>query len=218
MNWDQEIKVEQLSPDWLMARVGSLGASRVHDAVAKTRNGWAASRAKLVADLVCERLTGNPSANFVSPAMDWGIEKEAEAKRAYAFIADCDVKSVGMFRHHRLNWTHASPDGVIAEDGLVEIKCPTTPTHLAYLLGTPVDEKYVKQMQWQMACTGASWCDFVSFDPRFPVDFAIKHQRVERDDKAIAELEEQIEEFLSEVDEKIKQLQSTTGGDINAEG
>jgi hypothetical protein len=102
--------------------------------------------------------------------------------------------------------TGASPDGLVGPDGLVEIKCPNTATHIDTLLGQSVPGKYITQMQWQMACTNRAWCDFVSFDPRMPEAMRLFVSRVERDDDAIAELEKHVQDFLVEVDRKVSEL------------
>ena len=100
----------------------------------------------------------------------------------------------------------ASPDGLIGEDGLIEIKCPNTSTHIETLLGGSIPAKYMIQMQWQMACTGRAWCDFVSFDPRMPEEMRLFVRRMERNDEWIVELEKEVAKFLEELDEKQKAL------------
>lgn len=193
----------QGSDEWKRARCGSLGASRVADALATTKTGWGASRANLMAELLVERMTGVPTEGFVNDAMRWGTEKEPDAKAAYEFRTDAEVTEVGLVRHPSINWTHASPDGLVGDSGLIEVKCPQSAAHLDTLLGNAVAGKYVTQMQWQMACTGRAWCDFVSFDPRMPEPMRLFVHRVPRDDAAIAKLEAQIKVFLRELDEKV---------------
>src|SRR5690606_22234449 len=161
-------QIVQRSEEWFAARCGSLGASRVADALARTKSGWGASRANLMAELIAERLTGVPAERFQSAAMLHGIETEAEARAAYAFHRDVDVVEVGLIRHPSIAWTHASPDGLVGDDGLVEIKAPNTSTHLDTLLGAPIPSKYITQVMWQLACTGRQWCDWVSYDNRVP--------------------------------------------------
>lgn len=198
----------QGSDEWLKARVGSLGASRLADALAKTKTGWGASRANLIAELVAERLTGEPTKGFVSPAMQWGIETEEHAKNAYAFYRDAEVVPVGLIRHPTIENTHASPDGYVGDVGLIEVKCPNTATHIETLLGASVDRRYSMQMMWQMACTGRAWCDFVSFDPRMPEDMQLHVVRVHRNDELITELEREARAFLAEVDAKVLALRN----------
>lgn len=200
------IDLQQGSDAWKAARCGSLGASRLADAIARTKSGYGASRANLMAELLVERLTGAPTEGYVNAAMQWGTEKEPEARSAYEFRADVDVVEIGIMPHPTIVGTHASPDGLVGDDGLIEIKCPNTASHVETLLGDEIAGKYITQMQWQMACTGRKWCDFVSFDPRLPESMALFVKRVHRDDKVIAELEAEARKFLAELDGKVSAL------------
>lgn len=195
---------------WKLERCGKVTASRIADLTAKTKTGWGASRANYMAQLVAERLTGVPSESFVSAAMQHGTETEPQARAAYSFLTDNFVEEVGFIHHPAIPMAGASPDGFVGEDGLIEIKCPNTATHIDTLLGAEIDGKYVKQMQWQMACTGRDWCDFVSFDPRLPVDLQIKVQRVMRDQELIESLEKDVADFLAEVEDKVTRLKQLT--------
>jgi putative phage-type endonuclease len=200
--------MEQRSQEWLEARCGSLGASQVADALAKTKTGWGASRANLIAQLVCERLTGQPTEGYTNAAMQWGVDKEPEALALYEFEGGAPVERIGLAKHPHIAWTHASPDGLVGERGLVEVKCPNTATHLDTLLGQSVPGKYITQMQWQMAVTERDWCDFVSYDPRLPADLRMFVQRVGRDHSTIIQLEQGVIDFLSEVDAKLNAIAS----------
>lgn len=200
--------MEQGTLEWRLARCGSLGASRVADALAKTRSGWGASRANLMAELIAERLTGVPAENYTNAAMQWGTVTEPDARAAYEFRQDVDVTLVGLVRHPMIRMTHASPDGLVGDDGLLEVKCPNTATHIETLLGASVSGKYVTQIQWQMACTGRAWCDFVSYDPRLPEEHRLFVKRIPRDEKMIGELEREVETFLAEVDHKLARIAS----------
>lgn len=200
------IECEQNSPEWMAARCGSLGASSIADMVAKTRTGWGASRFNLAARIVCERLTGSPQEPYSNAAMQWGHDTEPKARKMYEFMRDVEVKQVGLVLHQAIDKSHASPDGLVGNDGILEIKCPTTATHIETLLSDDVEGKYVKQMQWQMACTEKGWCDFVSFDPRLPAEMQLFVKRVHRDDAMIFELEKEARIFLSEIDETIATL------------
>ena len=204
--------MEQRSEEWFAARVGSLGASKIADALARTKSGWGATRANVMAALIAERLTGIPHDGYVNSIMLRGIEVEPEARSAYSFYNNCDVVEVGLVRHPVIVNSHASPDGLVGDDGLVEIKSPNTSTHIEALLGASVPQKYKYQMQWQMACTGRAWCDFVSFDPRMPEELKIHICRIDRDDALIATLESEVIEFLTEVDSKLAQLRALTSG------
>jgi len=199
----------QGSPEWLAARAGSLGASQLADALATLKNGsWGASRETLMGTLISERLTGQPSGGFTNAAMEWGTATEPLARAAYAADRDVEVDEIGIVRHSTISHTHASPDGLVDFSGLVEIKCPNTSTHCAFLLGKAIPKKYHLQMMWQMACCdGREWCDFVSFDPRMPEHMQMHAVRVMRDDTEITRLETAVEVFLEELDTKIEALQ-----------
>lgn len=199
--------IVQGSPEWFAARLGKVTASKVSDVVAKTKSGWGASRANYMAALIAERLTQTPADSFSNAAMQWGTEQEPLARVAYEFFTGRDVEQVGFVDHPTIPMTGASPDGLVGTDGLVEIKCPNTATHIDTLLDGKVPGKYVIQMQWQMACTGRQWCDFVSFDPRMPEEMRLWIQRVDRDGPHIELLEEDVTVFLSTLDEKITALQ-----------
>jgi putative phage-type endonuclease len=200
------LDVAQHSPEWHAARLGKVTASRVHDIVAKTKTGYSASRANYLAELVAERLTGTSAERFTSAAMAWGTEHEADARSAYAFLFASPVQEVGFVPHPVIRDTGASPDGLVGADGLVEIKAPNTATHIETLLGASVPIKYADQMQWQMACTGRQWCDFVSFDPRMLGAMQLHVTRINRDGARISELETEVCRFLEEVDAKVSAL------------
>lgn len=202
------IDLIQGSPEWIAARVGSLGASRVHEAVARIKSGWGASRANLMAELIAERLTGAPAEKFTNAAMAWGTETEPQARDAYCFRADVDVTEVGLIRHPEFAGTHASPDGFVGADGLLEIKCPATATHLDTLLGEATADKYVKQVHWQMECTGRIWCDLASFDPRLPEEMRLHVTRIHRNGALIDTLRNEVAQFLKELDGKVGALRS----------
>jgi putative phage-type endonuclease len=201
--------MEQRTDDWFAARLGKVTASRVADVIAKTKTGYGAGRANYMADLVVERLTGQKASSFTNPAMEWGTEQEPNAKAAYAAKTGILVEDVGFIDHPTVAMSGASPDG-LAEDGLVEIKCPNTATHLEYIFDGKPPQKYVTQMQWQMACAGKPWCDFVSYDPRLPERLQLMVVRVPRDDGYIKMLEQEVTAFLRELDDKLNKLEKVT--------
>jgi putative phage-type endonuclease len=201
--------MEQRTDDWFAARLGKVTASRVADVIAKTKTGYGAGRANYMADLVVERLTGQKASSFTNAAMEWGTEQEPNAKAAYAAKTGILVEDVGFIDHPTVAMSGASPDG-LAEDGLVEIKCPNTATHLEYIFDGKPPQKYVTQMQWQMACTNRPWCDFVSFDPRLPERLQLLVVRVPRDDDYIKILEQEVTTFLQELDDKLNKLEKVT--------
>jgi putative phage-type endonuclease len=198
--------MEQRSPEWFAARLGKVTASRVADIIAKTKSGYSTSRAKYMAELVCERLTGRSGDFFQSAAMLWGTEKEPMARSEYELHTGSLVSETGLVFHSSIPDAAASPDGLIDDDGLVEIKCPTSGTHIDTLMGQAIPAQYVPQMMWQMACTGRQWCDFVSYDPRMPEHMQLFVARLDRDENVITELEREVEKFLSELDEKMTTL------------
>lgn len=201
----------QGSPEWLQARLGRVTASRVADVIAKTKTGWGASRANYAAQLVAERLTGEPGDTFTNAAMKWGVDTEPHARASYEFMHGHDVQLVGFVPHPRIEMAGASPDGLVGEDGLVEIKCPNTATQIETLLGGAIPGKYVAQMQFQMACTGRQWCDFVSFDPRLPESMRLFVRRLTQDEPYIAEIESAVTAFLAEIDDTIRRLTAAYG-------
>lgn len=203
--------IEQGSPEWLELRRGKATASRIADVIARTKTGWGASRANYMAELIAERLTGVVVEGYTNAAMQWGKDQEPHARAAYEFLTNEAVEQAAFVAHPTIAMAGASPDGLVGADGLVELKCPNTATHLDTLLGAAIEGKYITQMLWQMACTGRAWCDWVSFDPRLPDAMQLYVQRVHRDDKMIAELEQHVRDFLREVDEKVSALNRRYG-------
>lgn len=204
--------MEQGTAEWFAARCGRVTASRVADLIARTKTGWGASRADYMAELVAERLTGAVADSFTSAAMQWGTAMEPAARDAYEALKGVTVTRVGFIDHPKIAMSGASPDGLVEGVGLVEIKCPKTATHIDTMLGQKVPPKYVTQMQWQMACTGRDWCDFVSYDPRMPERMQLWCRRVMRDERMIADLERDVSEFITELDAKVAALLLLYGG------
>ncbi len=202
----------QGSQEWLQLRAGRVTASRVADVVARTKSGYGASRANYMAELIAERLTGIPAPSFTNAAMQHGVEREPHARRAYAELMGVEVVEVPFVEHPEIPMFGCSPDGLVGDDGLVEIKAPNTATHLETLLTETVPGKYVTQMQVQMACTGRAWCDFASFDPRLPANMALFVRRIDRDVSLILELESEVAAFLAEIDAKVEALTERYGG------
>jgi putative phage-type endonuclease len=198
--------MEQRSEEWFAARCGKVTASRVADIVAKTKTGYSASRENYLAQLVCERMTGKPAESYSNTAMQWGTDQEPFARAAYEAAKDVLVQEVGFVVHPTIEGAGASPDGLVGDFGLVEIKCPNTATHIQTLLDQKVPEKYNIQMQLQMACTGRQWCDFASFDPRMEEGLQLFIKRVEYHPLYVAELEKEVINFLMDVEDKIRKL------------
>lgn len=201
-------KVVQGSVEWMESRLGKVTASRLVDVLAKVKSGEAAARANYRAELVAERLTGKQQESFTNAAMKWGTECEPIARAAYEAEYGLLVTEVAMIQHPRIPMAGASPDGLVAIDGLIEIKCPETKAHIDTILSGEAPAKYIPQMQWQMACTGRAWVDFVSFDPRMPDDMQMFVRRVLRDDDLIKTYEAEVIRFLDEVESTVNKLKA----------
>jgi putative phage-type endonuclease len=204
--------IEQRTEEWFQQRLGKVTASRISDVIAKTKTGVSTSRQNYLVQLVSERLTGKKGDSFVNQAMLDGIERESAARALYMLNRDVSVTEVGFFDHPIIKNSGASPDGAVnAEEegkyaGLIEIKCPIETTHTNTLMSKSVPSKYIPQMQWQLACTGAKWVDFVSYNPNFPMELQLFVARVDRDDTYIGELEAEVIKFLDEVEQTIIKL------------
>jgi putative phage-type endonuclease len=204
--------MEQRSPEWFAARLGKVTASRVADVIAKTKSGYSTSRDNYMAQLVCERMTGVQGESYTNAAMQWGTDQEPLARAAYEAAQDVLVDETGFVIHPRIQEAGASPDGLVGDDGLIEIKCPNTATHIETILSDKVPSKYFTQMQWQMACTERQWTDFVSYDPRMPEGLQLFVQRIKFDPIYVKMLEYEIQEFLDELETKIKNLNERKHG------
>lgn len=201
----------QGSPEWFAARVGKVTASRIADMMARTKTGYGASRVNYAAELVAERLTGASAERYQNDAMRWGTATEPQARAAYEFYRDAAVEEVGFVDHPKIMMAGASPDGLVGTDGLLELKCPQTATHIETLLGGSIPGKYALQMQFQMACTGRKWCDFASFDPRLPAKMSLFVCRLERNDAEIVGIETEVRAFLAEIDATVSKLTGLYG-------
>lgn len=200
--------IAQGSDDWFAQRIGKVTASRLNDVMATLKSGGeAATRKNYRAQLIAERLTGTKADSFSNSAMQWGTDNEPIARANYEILLCIDVDQVGFIDHPEIKMTGASPDGFIGSDGLIEIKCPNTATHIDYLLGGVAPTEYHNQMLWQMECTGRKWCDFASYDPRMPEDMQLFVVRFMRDEDKIKELRDGVVKFLKEVDGVMVRLQ-----------
>lgn len=200
--------IVQGSEAWFAQRLGRATASRISDIIAKTKSGYSTSRENYCVELALERITGTNMASFSNDAMKWGTETEPLARAAYEARTGAIVDEVGMIPHPTIAMSGASPDGRVDPNGLLEIKCPNQATHAKNLLSKKPDGKYITQMMWQMACTGADWCDFVSFDPRFPEHLQLFVVRISRDNTLIKMLEGEVTDFLAEVANMVTELNS----------
>lgn len=195
--------IEQGSPEWFALRAGKVTASKVSDVMsAITTAGYK----NYLADLVVERLTGNKTESFTNAAMQWGVDQEPIARAEYEVKTGNFVDQIAFVDHPTIVNFGCSPDGLVGDDGLIEIKCPNTATHIDYVMQDKVPTKYIPQIQCQLAVTGRKWCDFVSFDPRLPDGLQILIVRLERDDKYIEKLEARVVKFLDEVNSAVNGL------------
>lgn len=193
----------QRSLEWFEVRWGKVTASRMADVIAKTKSGYAASRKNYLAELVIERLTPPPTEDngYKNQAMQFGIDNEPVARLAYELETGNTVEEA--FFEQLDDDIGASPDGYVRDDGLIEIKCPNTATHIDTLRSKKVPNQYFVQIQGQLLCTGRDWCDFVSFDPRLPDNAQLFIKRVNRDELFIKELRHELKKFIKEVDKEV---------------
>ena len=197
--------IAQGSPEWLKQRRGNASASRIKDVLAKTKTGYSASRDNYMTELVLERF-GIFSEPYTSKAMEWGNEQEPFARATHEIKQNIIVQECGYILHPAIEKSGASPDGLIDDDGVLEIKCPDTKTHFEYLLAEKVPAAYIPQMAWQILCTGRHWADFVSYDPRAPIGLDYFYIRYTPDKEYLDMLENEVADFLIEVDKKFNQL------------
>lgn len=200
----------QGTDEWRYARLGKVTASKIADVMAEGRGGKpSATRANYIAQLVSERLTGVPYETFTSAAMQHGTETEAQARAVYTMNTGLAVQEVGFVPHPTIEGAGASPDGLVGDFGGLELKCPNTATHIATLRGASIDGGYMKQVQFNMACTGRKWWDFASFDSRLPDEMQLHIRRVHRDEAAIADIEAVVRDLLAEVEKIVAELRDT---------
>lgn len=201
-------EAEQRSADWFAARLGRLTGSRAGDMLATIKSGEAAKRRDYRTQLVLERLTGRMQEDgFVSPEMIRGVEMEPSALTAYMAKSGQHVTRTGFLQHTE-HMAGCSLDGHIGDfDGIIEIKCPKSATHLRYVR-EPWEglNDHKPQILHNLWITGARWCDFVSFDDRFPARYALVVIRYERAPIDILAYEKCALKFLAEVDDEMKGL------------
>ena len=186
-------EMQQRSDEWYAVKCGKISASSVSDVLA---GGKGITRKKYMMRLLAENVSGIPQETYKNGAMEWGIETEPLAKRAYEDSNYVAVKEVGFVEIDE--FTGCSPDGMIGDDGLIEIKCPNTSTHLGYILENKMPSEYVLQVQMQLWVCDRKWCDFVSYDPRVPKR-PLWSIRVERNEEKITEIKDGIKKFVAEM-------------------
>jgi predicted phage-related endonuclease len=177
------------------------------DVMSKGKEGKESqTRYKYKVKLVAERMTEASQDSYSNSYMEWGIENEQFACIAYEAAKEVFLEKTGFWLHPTTKWVGVSPDRLVGDDGLVEVKCPATTTHLNYIFDGKVPAEYVKQIQAQLWVTGREWCDFISFDPRLPRRNQLFVVRCGRDEKLIKEMEAETIKFLDEVEKLIIQL------------
>ncbi len=198
----------QGTPEWHTARLGKVTASRISDVMAKPKSGrgTSVSRANYAAQLIRERLTHEWEKGFFNEHTKRGIELEPMARAAYEFETDNQVVEVGFVPHPTITMSGASPDGLIGDDGITQIKCRNATKHIAYLLNGKIGNDEFLQVQWEMACTKRNWCHFVNFNPGFPPSMQLFIKHIDRDDERICEMEKEVVQFLIEVNEQVEKL------------
>jgi putative phage-type endonuclease len=198
------LEVEQGSDEWRKARLGYVSASSISAVMAK---GAGKTRQSYLEKIVAERLTQEIGEGFSNASMEWGTQTEPQARMAYEVSCETFVTKTGFHKHPTIEWLGVSPDGLVNDDGLVEIKCPNTTTHLSYIKEAKCPAEYYKQIQCQLWVTGREYCDFISYDPRIKKEaLQLFVVRVERDEQLIAEMESEVIKFLADVENYIKEL------------
>lgn len=186
---------------WLQSRLGCLTASRMADAMATLKSGKPAeAQVKLAHEILAERLTQAAVAHYVTPAMQWGIDNQSAAVAAYENQRGVLVGGEAFFLHDNIDFFGATPDGLIDDVGLVEVKCPTSPVYVRWSLSGEVPAEYKPQMLAQLACTGRRWVDFVAYDPRMPAKQQLFIRRFEPAREEVETIENAAREFLATVD------------------
>lgn len=201
--------MEQNTEEWFEARRGKVTASKMSCVMSKGRGSApSATRERYLLELLGERLTGKVHEIPCTEAMQWGNEQEGPARLAYSFYNSTQVTETGFVDHPTIVGTGASPDDLVGDCGLLEIKCPGAVRHLENLETKKIDTRYIYQIQWQMECTGRDWCDFVSFNPTFPPHIQTSIVRVEKDVSLLEEMTEKVTEFLQELNDREAELLS----------
>lgn len=203
----KHLNFEQGSLEWKAARAGVLTASRSDDAIGLTQKGKPTAGCELLLnELIVERLTGLPTDFFVTRDMQWGIDSEPFARAYYEELTGNIVETCGLFLHDEIEYLGASPDGLIGKNGTLEIKCPKSETHISYLRGGVVPEKYKPQMLCQLVVTGREWCDFLSYDSRLTEDYCSFLVRYTPTKEERQEFTEKCKKFLNLVRSELERI------------
>jgi putative phage-type endonuclease len=197
--------IQQGTDEWRQQRLGLVTASRIADVMARNRGGFAATRQNYMMALITERLTGQPMQTYSNSAMEWGREKEGEARAAYAAKTGNIVEEVGFIRHQTLE-AGASPDGYVGNDTIIEIKCPNSQTLVEWIENREIPQKYRLQIQFQLAVTGRDMAHFVGYDPRLPEHLRLLIIEEPRNNQMILEITAEVERFLGELNDKLSKF------------
>lgn len=204
--------IAQGTPEWFKMKCGFIGASRIADIMSEGKGGAESTgRKNYRAELVCQRLTGCVTESFGNAYTQRGTEDEGAARECYSFVTGYDIKQTSFLFHPTLPFSGCSPDGLIGEDGLVEIKRKIPAHHIEYIFKNRVPPEYVKQMTWQLAVTGRKWNDFCSYCPELPENMQLFICRLHRDEEAIKAMETAVIEFNASVDKMIEDLKAIRG-------
>lgn len=194
--------MDQHSSEWFSARLGKVTASKVKDVMSKgRRRAPSATRQNYMMQLLCERLTGKREEGYTSSAMQRGTDLEPVARSAYEIDKGVMTTETGLILHPKIEGFGASPDGLVGDRGMLEIKCPNTATHVFTMQSGRHDPQYEWQMFAQLSCADRDWVDFVSFDDRMPDELQYACFRLERDEARIRLMETEIKLFLEELAE-----------------
>ena len=205
---EDRIAVEQGTPEWHQLRSGKVTASRVADILAKTKTGPSASRQNYLIELAIQRTTGIIELSYTNSAMEWGTQTEPQARVAYEVKSGNFVDQIAFVDHPTIDGFGCSPDGLVGDKGLIEIKCRNSANHWETIKLDEVPKKYWIQMQAQLSCTGKEWNDYVSFDPRMPERSQLYIKRVFRDEEFILEMESEVKNFITEVEAEISLMKN----------
>lgn len=205
--------MDQHTQEWWDARLRKVTASRIGDVTRRLkRGGWGADRENYMREKVSEWVTGKNRDRKKVASLNHRLELEPDARAEYEFEYECEVFTVGFIDHPRIPNAGASPDGLVGSEGGLEIKCLDSTGHIDLILAGGIDEDYLLQCHFGMACTERQWWDFVAFCPEMPSEGRLWVQRVERDDAKIAEVEAAVIEFLAEVDQKVERVRAALRG------
>jgi putative phage-type endonuclease len=188
-------EIEQRTEEWHKARTGRFTGSRFADVLAKSKKDGKPLKARqdLIWTIVAERIQGYQESGLTSYALRWGQDVEPLAREAYELQTGSFVEEEGFIVHPDFDYVGISPDGLVDDDGVIEIKSPKSPEiHLQrWIDGVP--EEYMPQIQGALWVTGRKWCDFVSFDPDTDERFRLLVIRVERDEEFIKHLAAEVQ-------------------------